>query len=374
MGFDPVKRVNICLSFLTVFLLLAPVARANDALTDAVCSPDNLNIITASDIGALPGDSIPLPKAPLSTQAPLVITVPGLRFDTIKWGPLTYELFSEMAKYWINGLKKPGAKSAESEEVIKAAYAKYAEQFEPFQEAAAHLPEPELTRSEPDNYLEARLAQAPVCSRLTVAPFPWSRNPADTAATVARFVPQLIRAYDSNRGSARPVYILAHSWGTVLMHEALTQVAVQRPDIKIDKFFTLGSPLTPGNFLVKAFNGVQQNAVGVDKPVNRPANVRYWRNVWAAHDYFSNAIKAADVNVQVDASVGAPENELAKFLLHSWHVVQAKTDFITLLNVRNWHSSYYKDFDAYLQTLDRHIHLVVFDPEVAAPLVSSVAK
>ncbi len=371
-----VKKIIVSLPVFAAFLLLSPLARANDALTDSVCRAYDLNSITAADIRSLSGAVIPLPSAPFAAQAPLVITVPGLKFETINWGKLSYEIFSELAGQWFPGLRKnpQGSRNAEAEAVVRAAYAKYNEQLEPMKEAAELLPALEATRAEPDNYLETSLAQAPSCSGLTVVPFAWSRNPADTAATVKKFVPQLIQAYDSNRGAARPVYLLTHSWGSVIMHEVLTQVAIQRPDIKVDKFFSLGSPLVPGNFMIKIFNDVQYNTAGLNKNIRKPANVRYWRNVWAAHDFFSNAVTAADVNVQADASVGLPENELAKFLLHSWHVIEAKTDLLTLFNIRNWHACYYRDYEAYLKTLDRHIHLTVFNPEVVTPLVSTSVK
>lgn len=371
-----VKKARVFLSLSTAFFLLSPIARATGPLADSVCSAGNLNSITAADISGFPYAAIPLPNAPLAAQAPLVITVPGLKFETLNWGKLSYELFSELASQWFPGLRKgpQGTRSAASEAVIRAAYAEYNEQLEPFREAAEQLPESGVTRAEPDNYLEISLAQAPSCSGLTVVPFAWSRNPADTAATVKRFVPMLIQAYDSNRGSSRPVYVLTHSWGSVIMHEVLNQVALHRPDIKVDKFFTLGSPLVPGNFIIKAFSSIQYDTAGLDKNIRKPANVRYWRNVWAGHDYFSNAVKAADVNVQADASVGAPESELAYNILHGLHIIQAKDDLLTLFNLRSWHASYYRDYDAYLKSLDRHIRLVIFNPEVAAPLVSPAVK
>lgn len=371
-----VKKTSVFLSLFIVLFLLSPAARANDALADSVCPAYSLNSVTAGDISGFRGAAIPLPKVPLAAKAPLVITVPGLKFENINWGKLSYELFSELASQWFPGLKKgpQGTRNAGSEAVIRAAYAKYNEQLEPLRETAEQLPELAVTRAEPDNYLEATLSQASACSGLTIVPFAWSRNPADTAATVKRFVPLLIQAYDSNRGSARPVYLLTHSWGSVIMHEVLNQVALQRPDIKVDKFFSLGSPLVPGNFIIKAFNDVQYNTAGLGKNIRKPANVRYWRNVWAGHDYFSNAVQAADVNVQADASVGAPESELAYNILHGLHIIQAKNDLLTLFNLRSWHACYYRDYDAYLKTLDRHIRLVIFNPEVVAPLVSPSVK
>ena len=49
-------------------------------------------------------------------------------------------------------------------------------------------------------------------------------------------------------------------------------------------------------------------------------------------------------------------------------------DLLTLFNLRSWHASYYRDYDAYLKTLDRHIRLVIFNPEVVTPLVSTSVK
>lgn len=187
-------------------------------------------------------------------------------------------------------------------------------------------------------------------------------------------MPQLIKTYDENNGAGRPVYILAHSWGAIIMHDVLNQVAIKRPDIKIDKFLTLGSPLIPGNFIVNIFKNLQYNIAGLEKSVNKPANVRLWRNVWARHDIFSNAARTADVNVQVDASVGAPEVELTDVILYGYHKLDAKTDLIALLNIRSWHTCYYHDYDAFFKTINRHIHLVIFDPQVAAPLVARAAK
>ncbi|MCX5791975.1 MAG: PE-PPE domain-containing protein [Elusimicrobia bacterium] len=298
--------------------------------------------------------------------------MPGLKFEAVSWGPITYELFSEMAGYWFPGLS---SKDAASEATTRAAFAEYNKQFDPLKDAAALMPELNADRPfQDDNYLEARLAKTPACAKLPVVPFPWSRNPVDTAATIAKYVPELIRVYDNNRASGRPVYILAHSWGSVIMHDVLNQVAAKRPDIKIDKFITLGSPLMPGNFIVNIFSTVQHNIAGLSKKVNKPANVRYWRNVWARHDFFSNAVTAADINVQVDASVGAPETELTNIILYGYHKLDAKTDLIALLNIRSWHTSYYHDYDAYFKTIDRRIRLVIFDPQVAAPLLSPLLK
>ncbi len=375
-----IKSSNITLSLFTGFLLLSPIARAaagvpSDAMTGSVCSADNLGAITASDIGGLtraPGSAIPLPVPPLAAQPPLVITMPGLKFQAVSWGPIAYELFSEMAGYWYPALRN---KDARSEAAMRAAFSEYNKRFDSLKDAAAQMPELNDTRAFPDdNYLEARLAQNPACAKFKVVPFPWSRNPSDTAATIDQYVPQLIKTYDENNGAGRPVYILAHSWGAIIMHDVLNQVAIKRPDIKIDKFLTLGSPLIPGNFIVNIFKNLQYNIAGLEKSVNKPANVRLWRNVWARHDIFSNAARTADVNVQVDASVGAPEVELTDVILYGYHKLDAKTDLIALLNIRSWHTCYYHDYDAFFKTINRHIHLVIFDPQVAAPLVARAAK
>ena len=377
-----IKRTHIFLSLSTGIILLFSITRANaadsfssqdSALMDSICSADALGSIKASDISELTrtaGAAIPAPLIPTGPKTPLVITMPGLKFQAISWGPIAYELFSEMAGYWFPSLKN---KDAQSEATMRAAFAEYNKQFDPLKDAAALMPELADNRAFPDdNYLEARLAQAPACCKFTVIPFIWSRNPADTAATVAKYVPQLIKTYDENGGSGRPVYILTHSWGSVIMHDVLNQVAVKRPDIKIAKFITLGSPLMPGNFIVKIFSSVEHNIAAMPRSVNKPANVRYWRNVWARHDIFSNTATSADVNVQVDASVGTPEVDLTDIILYGYHKLDAKTDLVALLNIRSWHTCYYHDYDAYFKTINRHIHLVIFDPQVAAPLIAPV--
>ena len=104
--------------------------------------------------------------------------------------------------------------------------------------------------------------------------------------------------------------------------------------------------------------------------VSKPANVRYWKNVWSSRDPFSNTIAAADVNVQIDAAVGAPEGKLTHLILYGTggRRLEAKTDLITIMNVRLWHKSYFNDYKAYLKTINQNIYVRVFDPQVAKQL------
>jgi hypothetical protein len=153
------------------------------------------------------------------------------------------------------------------------------------------------------------------------------------------------------------------------MHEVLQTLSKKRPDIRVDKFITLGSPLVPGNVIIRLFKKMEVKKEHLQAAVTKPANVRYWKNVWASRDPFSNGINAADVNVQVDEVVGAPESKLTSLIMYGTGIrMQAKSDLVSVLNVRMWHKSYFVDFKAYLKTIDQDINVVVFPRHVAMPL------
>ena len=343
-------------------------------LEDSVCSADALGALTASDLAELMKASpvsVPLPATPLAERSPIVITVPGIRFSKIGWGPLEFSTFLSLADFLFSDTKAAGRSATNA--AIKTAFDEYNSRFDSLYEAAAGADQ-ELKHyiPTPDTYLEDRLAQSPACNRITVIPFPWSRDPGDSRAAVARFIPQLIRVYDTYKNSGRPIYILSHSWGSVIMHDVLHRVASTRPDVRIDKFLTLGTPLIPGNIIIDLFKRLEVSKEGLQKEVRKPANVRYWKNVWSSRDPFSNTITAADVNVQVDARIGAPESKLTDLILYGagGRRLEAKTDLIAILNVRLWHKSYFNDYKAYLKTLNQDIYVKVFDPEVAKQLTN----
>jgi hypothetical protein len=362
------RKLNILMGITACLLLGAGAARAADGAAptpDDVCSMTAPGALGAGDFAELARAAalpVPVPQTP-AYKTPVVITVPGLRFREIGWGPLEFRTFMDLSRR-IFGDKKTRASDA----AVKAALAEYNAQFDPLAEAGALLPAEETTRAA-DSYLEDRLLQEPACAKLTVVPFRWTRDPSDTEATVARFIPQFEKVYDTYKGSGRPIYILSHSWGTVIMHEVLQTLSKKRPDIRVDKFITLGSPLVPGNVIIRLFKKMEVKKEHLQAAVTKPANVRYWKNVWASRDPFSNGINAADVNVQVDEVEGAPESKLTSLIMYGTGIrMQAKSDLVSVLNVRMWHKSYFVDFKAYLKTIDQDINVVVFPRHVAMPL------
>jgi len=124
------------------------------------------------------------------------------------------------------------------------------------------------------------------------------------------------------------VVIVAHSWGTVLAYAALTQLAQEhaqdpkRPDVKVDSFITLGSPLhyldsnaqesVPTSSMARTMipedqRGLAREFLGANTikdaqsvqpvgPITQPANVTNWTNIYAPTDPVSGFIPALGAN------------------------------------------------------------------------------
>jgi hypothetical protein len=76
-----------------------------------------------------------------------------------------------------------------------------------------------------------------------------------------------------------PISVVSHSWGTVVAHDALVDLAAEMPNLKVANLFTLGSPL----WLVRPF---LEEGSG-----RRPASVGYWMNVHARGDLVGSWLK-----------------------------------------------------------------------------------
>ncbi|MCX5784149.1 MAG: hypothetical protein NTX59_00515 [Elusimicrobia bacterium] len=273
----------------------------------------------------LVGIEMPAPAAPMAAEIPVVVTVAGLASKNIAGG------------------------------MISAA-----------EGASVH---------DPDTYLQDRLTKLPPCAAITVVPFIWARTFSDTQNALDRFVPQLMQVYDTYKNTGRPIYILAHSWGAVIMHDVLHRVAKIRPDVKIDKFITIGTPLVPRVMAIDLICGYQVMNHGLLQAVSKPANLRYWKNIWASRDPFSNAIPAADSNIQIDADLGLPEYDLAQLSVTRPDLrLQINKDIALIDNSHAWHKSYYKGFKASLVTLNEEINLEVFDSQIAPQLAVCMDK
>ena len=75
------------------------------------------------------------------------------------------------------------------------------------------------------------------------------------------------------------ISVISHSWGTVVAHDALVDLASEAPELDVANLFTLGSPL----WLVKPF---LEERSGL-----RPAPVGFWMNVHARGDAVGSWLK-----------------------------------------------------------------------------------
>jgi hypothetical protein len=322
--------------------------------------------------GVSPSDGMPAVPAPgkaASSAEPVVIAVSGLDFKELGWGPLEVKNLIKIARTLLPCNEKSAGKAYCSTGDMRAfeqAVDRYNSQYDSLREVAAGESSYKAVELPSDrNYIRQALDGAP----FTVVPFDWSRDPKDTAEVVADFTARLKKLSAQYKDSGRPIRILCHSWGTIIMHSVLRRLAEEGSDVKIDKFITIGSPLMPGNAIVDLFVFLEITRADLEEAGKKPANIGTWNNLWASRDPFSNKIASADYNYQVDAGVGRPEDELKGPALHLGAAgLQAKKDLFKIKDVRPWHSSYFTDYKVYLQTLNRSINITVFQPRVLTPL------
>ncbi len=344
-----------------IVLLALTLSLGRFAAAEEARAPELKNI-SAADVPALAPD-VKMPAAAVDAlaagdRAPVIITVPGIRFNELGWGPLEPHHFQSLLHFFF-------PKKDFDDAALKAAFDEYNKQFDFLYQGGDFRPE-ELMEKMPDNGIEAELSVLPeiIASKATIIPFQWSRDPDESNKVVPGFVEKLAGVYDTHKG--RPIYIVAHSWGTVLMHETLHRLAKSRPDVKVDKLITIGSPLMPGNVVVKLFMKVQISAEHLEKVVSKPVNLGTWKNLWAFRDPFSNRIKAADENVQVDEKVEKVEPTLIDLFLHNSALRKlARQDYVKVINFGKWHASYIYNYDAVLESINKEIDVHVLQPLIA---------
>lgn len=298
--------------------------------------------------------------------APVVITVAGLRFDEIGPGKLELGFILRIIRRFFPGKSVDEALLAGEVETFNT---------EHFMLDPGEVPASERIKL-PDDYLEQRIREYPACAAagVTVVPFHWSRDPDDTDKVVPAFMDRLA-AVHAEYGGRRPIYILAHSWGSMLMHETLHRLSRTRPDIVIDRLMTTGSPLVPSNPVIGIFIKIGIKKEDLEKKASHPANVLQWRNIWSGRDPYSNEIKPADLNVRVDGTVENVEPTLIDLILHNKPLrKEAKSDLWRIRDIKKWHFSYLGDFSTVLKSIDKEISVRVFEPHVAVPIVDPSAK
>jgi pimeloyl-ACP methyl ester carboxylesterase len=180
--------------------------------------------------------------------------------------------------------------------------------------------------------------------------FAWDRDPEHSEQATADFQKKMLEMASDQSMAGRPVYVIAHSWGTVLMHDALNKLDEQGKPFHVRRFVTMGSPIVPSRFFVWAFKEIEDLAGELQKTVRRPAGIEKWNNLWAGYDSFSGVIDVADDNVRVDIGAIAYARRL-EALLKTDQKKQAQADLKVLGSSGDWHESYRCAFATELKSL-----------------------
>jgi hypothetical protein len=301
-------------------------------------------------------EALPVPEPSLPSAAaearPVVISIVGVDFAEIGIGKLELAYFKKIFAFF-----KPGKNP--DQELFNARLAAVGE------DAAMN----ELYKRLPDDYLDARLAEVLPGGKYDIAPVRWSRDPDESDAAVPLVENEIKRVFAAARAQGRPVYLVAHSWGTVLAHTALHRLAKAAPEVRVEKLITLGSPLVPGHWWLDIFLNAQVSAGQLQQYVSKPANVGRWVNLWAKNDYFSNEIAAADSNLLEDGFAAELERRV-KLAAQEDHSLRpaALRDLFFLKSLKTWHFAYIYDFQIFLRTLRENHERAIFGPVVSQEL------
>ena len=203
----------------------------------------------------------------------------------------------------------------------------------------------------PNDYLADAARGVAEHNRLSydVVNIPWSRDPSDTVVEIERIKTLLSRLSDAAHG--RPLYLVGHSWGSVLAREALERLAAEGHPVPVRRFVSFGSALGANRPLTWLFIRYHRLVHGLSWSAAKPQGVELWVNFWAASDPYSGVVPKADANVQVDPEV-APLVERIKRAGAGgipWNIVER--DLYALTNAGRWHGSYFNGFKASLASL-----------------------
>lgn len=299
----------------------------------------------------------PAPPAPLAARRPVVISIVGVDFAELGIGKLELAYFKKIIEHF-----KPGQKLDEN--LFAAGISSIGEDAA-MEETYLKQPGEKF----PDDYLDARLAEVLPGEKYEIVPLRWSRDPDESEAAVPLIETEIKRIFAAAKAQGRPVYLVAHSWGTILAHTALHRLAVSSSEVRVDKLITLGSPLVPGHWWLELFLKLQINAGQLQQFVAKPANTAYWVNLWARNDFFSNEIRAADRNLLEDDWTLKLEQQvkLAAQLDHSLRD-DAVRDLFFLKSLKTWHFAYIYDFQVYLKTIKKNYEKSIFEPVISGEL------
>ncbi|MDD2772901.1 MAG: hypothetical protein PHP45_04310 [Elusimicrobiales bacterium] len=290
----------------------------------------------------------------LNTADAVVMSACGMDPGELGVGPFQYSMVREAMRYLFP------EKDAGDEKRWRQALAKINEYQAQFPESSARR-----KSDSPDTYLEDALRRGLAGSgkRYLIVPLRWSRDIQNAGDAPLDFKVWVKRVYAavSDRAAADnrriPVYMVGHSWGTVLLHATLQHLKEEGSDVKVDEFVTLGSPLTPGSWWLNTLMTLGIIKDNLPWTVSKPGNADRWVNVWASRDMLSNAIAAADSNVRVDKIADFYSARLDKIMETSRY---ARSDKAALDAPVPWHSSYAEGFRLELKSLHEKLDKDIF--------------
>jgi hypothetical protein len=218
----------------------------------------------------------------------------------------------------------------------------------------------------PENYMETDLRSAALRNGIDceIVHFSWSQDPEDTAKVVREFKTKLAALGARAAAEGRPLHIAAHSWGSVLMHEALIELEREGRPVAVRRFVSMGSPLVPHNLLTGIVRGIEGALGRLQKRVEKPKRVYRWVNLWAEYDIFSGPIAAADENIRVDEAALSYDRRLVALLASAPDQKAVKKDLKTLRDAHAWHESYHYGIYADLPTLGETVAWEVLQDRV----------
>jgi hypothetical protein len=290
-----------------------------------------------SDLATHPGL---IPQVPAKLVKPVVITISGMEEAKIGRGIELGQILKVW--YWLF----PGQKPPDEDTL--------AQRLEEIHAKTRSVGE--CTSRKPENYLELDMKKAAEKNGLDldVINFDWSRDPKETGQTIEMFESELLALRDNAQTKGRPLYIVSHSWGTVLIHDALVRLEARGQIIEVRRLVTLGSPLVPHRLFVRLFKDFHNLVDRLQRRVTRPAGVHEWVNLWAQWDPYSDPIALADANIQVDLQA-QPYAQKLESLIPTAGEDAVKSDLDALRSPGNWHESYRRGFRASLRTLNEDV-------------------
>lgn len=294
----------------------------------------------------------------------VIVTVPGIKASSLlPW--FSGKELRAIAEYDTSdgargAVRSAGVSDEELQRSINAAMKEYYRLPENFDPAAVRAQGAD--RLSDDFYLENRIRRIPgfASRNIEVSTFRWSRNADDSAQYIPSLMLFIRKAYEKAMSEGKPLYVFAHSWGTMLTHTALHRLEYANLPIKVEAWITTGSPLVPSNFIVETFVNSGVSSGNLVRKVSKPKTVKYWLNIWASRDLIANEIQTADRNVRIDGSVAPYEK--AVLALVGISSGDANMDLIKLRNVLTWHSSYFDDYSADLKSINKTVRIKVFEP------------